>query len=88
LRDDPIAAAGLYTLLVLVALALTLQSLSRDDFDGLNNVLQLPLALPWAILPVSDHGRHHRALPALDARPDEQSGLSQSTGGQPRARRR
>ncbi len=61
LRSVPTAAAGLYTLLVLVALALTLQSLSRDDFDGLNNVLQLPLALPWAILPVSDHGRHRRS---------------------------
>lgn len=49
----PAIAAGAYSALVLVALFLTLQSLSENDFDGLNNILQLPLALPWAILPVS-----------------------------------
>lgn len=35
---------------VLVALLLTLDSLRQDDFDGLNNVLQLPFALPWILL--------------------------------------
>lgn len=35
---------------VIIALALTLQPLSKDEFDGLNNLLQLPLALPWGVL--------------------------------------
>lgn len=38
--------------LVLVGLAAkgTLHSLAHDDFDGLNNLLQLPLAFPWLFL--------------------------------------
>lgn len=32
--------------------ALTLQSLSEDSFDGLNNILQIPFALPWFLLPL------------------------------------
>lgn len=49
-------AAGVWALLVTVALASTLHSLSRDDFDGLNNVAQIPLALPWVLIPVgNDH---------------------------------
>lgn len=41
---------------VLLALASTLRSLD-DDFDGLNNLLQLPLALPRSLLvpSSSDH---------------------------------
>lgn len=31
----------------LVALVVTLASLREDDFDGLNNMLQVPFALPW-----------------------------------------
>lgn len=34
------------------ALVFTLASLRKDDFDGLNNIYQLPLAFPWVILPV------------------------------------
>lgn len=34
------------------ALMFTLASLRKDDFDGLNNIYQLPLAFPWVILPV------------------------------------
>ncbi len=35
----------------------TLKSLRESDFDGLNNLLQMPFALPWFLLPVatSDH---------------------------------
>lgn len=34
-----------------IALVVTLASLSRDDFDGLNNLWQIPFALPWFLLP-------------------------------------
>jgi hypothetical protein len=34
------------------ALALTLASLSEYSFDGLNNLLQIPFALPWFLLPL------------------------------------
>jgi hypothetical protein len=37
---------------VAVALTATLQSLSQHDFDGLNNMLQIPFALPWFLLPI------------------------------------
>jgi hypothetical protein len=40
-----------WSLMVAGALAATLSSLRTSDFDGLNNVLQLPLALPWALIP-------------------------------------
>jgi hypothetical protein len=44
--------ATLYATLVVLALVLTLRSLSTEDFDGLNNKLQIPLALPrWIIVP-------------------------------------
>lgn len=32
---------------VAIGLVTTLQSLTDDDFDGLNNMLQIPFALPW-----------------------------------------
>lgn len=41
-----------WTVAVATALVVTLRSLAADDFDGLNNVLQVPLALPWWILPL------------------------------------
>jgi hypothetical protein len=47
-------AAGVWTCLVAAALASTLDSLSSDDFDGLNNLAQIPLAFPWSLLPVGD----------------------------------
>jgi len=46
----PLAAATVYAGLVVVALIVTLRSLSKDDFDGLNNLLQIPLALPWWVI--------------------------------------
>ena len=39
-----------YALAVLGALLSTLHSLSTQDYDGLNNILQIPLGLPWVIL--------------------------------------
>jgi hypothetical protein len=39
-------------LLVALALADTLHSLRTTEFDGLNNIAQLPLALPWVLLPL------------------------------------
>ena len=44
-------AAGLWAVAVAVALAVTLHRLRTDAFDGLNNLLQIPLALPWFLLP-------------------------------------
>jgi hypothetical protein len=45
----PIAwAAG-----TVIALVVTLRSLSQDDFDGLNNMLQIPLALPCFVVPTA-----------------------------------
>lgn len=46
---------------VAVALAVTLQPLHRDHFDGLNNIFQIPFAMPWFLLPLprlfaSSHG--------------------------------
>lgn len=32
-------------------LPVTLHSLRTTDFDGLNNILQIPFALPWFLLP-------------------------------------
>jgi hypothetical protein len=38
--------------LVAVALLYTLDNLSKHDFDGLNNMFQIPLALPWFLIPI------------------------------------
>ncbi|MGH9267932.1 MAG: hypothetical protein ACRD0D_07120 [Acidimicrobiales bacterium] len=46
----PLAVAGVYAALVVIALAVTWRSVSSEDFDGLNNILQIPLALPWWIV--------------------------------------
>ena len=36
----------------IVALVVTLPAVQPDkDFDGLNNLFQIPLALPWFLLP-------------------------------------
>ena len=52
--------------LVLVALALlgTLASLERDGFDGLNNLAQLVLGLPWTVTP---RGANHATNAYIDA---------------------
>ncbi len=50
-------AAGIWAVLVVGALVTTLQSLRTDDFDGLNNMLQIPLALPWFLI-VPSVGSH------------------------------
>lgn len=49
--------AATWVVLVVGALVATLQSLGTDDFDGLNNMLQIPLALPWFII-VPSVGSH------------------------------
>jgi len=44
----------------MVALAVTLPAVQPNkDFDGLNNALQIPFAVPWFLLPIasSDHVR-------------------------------
>jgi hypothetical protein len=35
-----------------------LDSLSKSDFDGLNNIFQLPFALPWFLLPIGGIWSH------------------------------
>lgn len=56
--------ATVYLGLVVLALVVTLRSLDGDDFDGLNNLLQLPLALPWSITP---RGTDHVQNAYIDA---------------------
>ena len=41
-----------WTLAVAAALAVTLYSLHIEDFDGLNNLWQIPFALPWFLIPL------------------------------------
>lgn len=50
-----------------VGLASTLESLRTDDFDGLNNMLQIPFALPWFLIPIgtSDHVRDAWVVAAM-----------------------
>ncbi|MCZ7525160.1 MAG: hypothetical protein M5U14_01450 [Acidimicrobiia bacterium] len=43
------------------ALLVTLSSLAQDDFDGLNNIFQLPLAFPWVLLPIGTSNHHLNA---------------------------
>jgi hypothetical protein len=54
-RDRLIAPAFflVWSLMVAGALAVTLNSLRSSDFDGLNNMLQIPFALPWFLLPLT-----------------------------------
>jgi peptidoglycan/LPS O-acetylase OafA/YrhL len=49
-RILPAAVAIAYLTLVLLALLLTLNSLDTTDSSGLNNLFQVPLALPWWII--------------------------------------
>lgn len=54
LRDHRAALlAALWIVGVGVGLVSTLDSLSHDDFDGLNNMFQIPFALPWFLLPIA-----------------------------------
>jgi hypothetical protein len=41
-----------------LALVSTLNSLHSDDFDGLNNILQIPFALPWFLIPIGGIWSH------------------------------
>ncbi len=50
--------AVLWAVAVGLALARTLDSLRTDDFDGLNNMLQIPLALPWVLVPIGGIWSH------------------------------
>ena len=46
-------AAVLWSAADAYALVWTVDSLRKPDgFDGLNNMLQIPLALPWSLMPV------------------------------------
>ena len=49
-RTAATVAGGAWALATLVALAVTLSTLGRGDFDGLNNMAQLPLAFPWLLV--------------------------------------
>ena len=53
-----VAVALVWAAGVAVALVSTLNSLKTDDFDGLNNMLQIPLALPWFLLPIGGIWSH------------------------------
>lgn len=57
--------ACIYIFLVLLALLNTLRSLEAEEFDGLNNFLQVPLALPWFFLIRT--GTDHRLNALIDA---------------------
>lgn len=59
--------AALWVLGTVLALMGTLQSLSHDSFDGLNNAVQIPFALPWFVLPVPALVRNHRIEAWIDA---------------------
>ena len=52
-RRKAAVVAGLWALGTIVALVVTLPVVQADrDFDGLNNMLQIPFALPWFLLPI------------------------------------
>jgi hypothetical protein len=51
-RWIPLVLFLVWSLLVAGALVATLDSLRTSDFDGLNNILQIPFALPWFLLPL------------------------------------
>lgn len=51
---------ALWALGTVGALTVTLRSLRNDDFDGLNNFLQLPFALPWGMLPTAIVTTHYQ----------------------------
>jgi hypothetical protein len=53
-----LVVASLWSIAVAVALVGTLMSLARDDFDGLNNLLQIPFALPWLLIPIGGIWSH------------------------------
>jgi hypothetical protein len=55
-RSTLIAVA--WSIAVAIALVSTLNSLETDDFDGLNNLLQIPFALPWFLLPIGGIWSH------------------------------
>lgn len=43
---------GCWIVGVAFALVVTLWSLEHQGFDGLNNMFQIPFALPWVLLPM------------------------------------
>lgn len=56
-RRVALVVSGLWIFGTVIALVTTLPSLKHDDFDGLNNMLQIPFAVPWILLPMGtrDH---------------------------------
>jgi hypothetical protein len=55
-----IAVPALWALGTVAGLVTTLWSLRNDDFDGLNNILQLPFAFPWVLLPTAIWTSHYQ----------------------------
>ena len=51
-RRIAVGVVVVWSLAVAGALATTLHSLRTEDFDGLNNMSQVPFALPWFLLPL------------------------------------
>lgn len=49
-RTAATVAGGAWAVATLVALAASLSTLGRGDFDGLDNMAQLPLAFPWLLV--------------------------------------
>lgn len=50
--------AVVWSAAVTAALVGTLSSLGTDEFDGLNNMAQIPLALPWFLVPIGGIWSH------------------------------
>jgi hypothetical protein len=59
-RIHVIAFLAVWSSLVAGAFVVTLRSLNGTDFDGLNNFWQIPLALPWFMLPIGMLTRSHQ----------------------------
>ena len=53
-----------WTMCVLAALGSTLQSLRQSEFDGLNNLFQIPFALPWFLIPIGTSNNFANAYEA------------------------
>jgi hypothetical protein len=49
---------AVWSLLVGGALFATLHSLRAEPFDGLNNLFQIPFALPWFLIPIGGIWSH------------------------------
>ncbi len=66
-RRIALIVTALWILGVAVALWGTLESLSHSSFDGLNNMFQIPFALPWFVLPIPALVHNHQTEAWIDA---------------------